>query len=195
MLEIENYKNGHGYDCFKVNTNDGSFEISFQNNGDLYIRYILNESKLDAPDKKEFKITKENYFLYTVFDNLYKSIKTGKINGYFDVNMNINNQKRLFKDNKIDWRSDDFEYDDASRFVIEKIDDIYKVTIHKSKDNSIYTTYVIRFRNSGSRYSPFNITFMQMYQALKEYDYENEYHQVHIEEYMYKNSLVKKLKK
>ena len=94
-----------------------------------------------------------------------------------------------------EYEEDDFEYDDASRFVIEKIDDIYKVTIHKSKDNSIYTTYAIRFRNSGSRYSPFNITFMQMYQALKEYDYENEYHQVHIEEYMYKNSLVKKLKK
>lgn len=110
----------------------------------------------------------------------------------FDAIIDINNQKRLFKDNKIDWHSDDFEYDDASRFVVEKIDDIYKVTIHKSKDNSIYTTYAIRFRNSGSGYSPFNITFMQMYQALKEYDYENEYHQVHIEEYMYESSLVKK---
>ena len=45
-------------------------------------------------------------------------------------------------------------------------------------------TYSIRFRNSGSRYEPFNICFMQMYNELKNYD--SNCHQIHIEEYLYK---------
>ena len=40
----------------------------------------------------------------------------------------------------------------------------------------------VRFRNSGSRYDPFNIIFMKLYQGLCALDYE--YHQIHIEEYL-----------
>ena len=44
----------------------------------------------------------------------------------------------------------------------------------------------IRFRNSGSRYDPFNIIFMRMYEKLKKINDVNEYgHQIHIEEYLY----------
>ncbi len=50
----------------------------------------------------------------------------------------------------------------------------------------------IRFRNSGSRYSPFNTVFMKMYNDLKEIDDINDYgHQIHIEEYIYTKKLHK----
>ena len=36
MLEIERSKNYFGYDIFTMNTNDGIFQISYENNLDLY---------------------------------------------------------------------------------------------------------------------------------------------------------------
>lgn len=52
----------------------------------------------------------------------------------------------------------------------------------------------IRFRNSGSRYEPFNMVFMRMFLQLQKVDDISDYgHQIHIEEYLYKKSLVKKI--
>ena len=51
----------------------------------------------------------------------------------------------------------------------------------------------IRFRNSGSRYDPFNIIFMRLYQGLCNLDYE--YHQIHIEEYLQESKIKKKVLK
>lgn len=46
----------------------------------------------------------------------------------------------------------------------------------------------IRFRNSGSRYAPFNRLFMKMFNKLQFLDDVNDYgHQIHIEEYLYNN--------
>ena len=45
----------------------------------------------------------------------------------------------------------------------------------------------VRFRNSGSRYDPFNIIFMGLYQGLCNLDYE--YHQIHIEEYLQESKI------
>ena len=50
----------------------------------------------------------------------------------------------------------------------------------------------IRFRNSGSRYDPFNIIFMRMYERLKKIDDVNDYgHQIHMEEYLYEKEKAK----
>ena len=51
----------------------------------------------------------------------------------------------------------------------------------------------IRFRNSGSRYNPFNIIFMKMFNKLQEYN--PEYHQIHIEELEYQKKLTLKKSK
>ena len=98
----------------------------------------------------------------------------------------------LFKDGKIDWYSDEFYEEIASRLLIEEDDDRFKVTFIKSKMGYDYTftTYSIRFRNSGSRYNPFNVCFMNMYNALGEYN--SDYHQIHIEEYLYNKKKVLK---
>lgn len=130
MQEIEKHKNGYGYDTFVIKTLEGSFEILFAPNGDLYWRYLSGINVLDDKEKQELTITKEESF------------------------------KVIFEKSK------------------------------KSQDG-IFITYTIRFRNSGSRYNPFNINFMQMYNSLKEYDPNN--HQIHIEEYLYKQNKLKKL--
>ena len=110
-------------------------------------------------------------------------------------NIKNNNRNDLYQNNKIDWYSDDFVYENASRLLIEKIDECFKITFIKSKkeyDDGILMTYSVRISNSGSRYNPQNIEFMNMYDKLKEY--ENNFHQVHVEEVIYQQKLLKKLK-
>ena len=53
----------------------------------------------------------------------------------------------------------------------------------------------VRFRNSGSRYVPFNIAFMDMYNDMKEVDdVTDKGHQLHIEEYLYETKKLVKVK-
>ena len=78
MLEIERSKNSHGYDVFDIITDTGTFEISYENNLDLYWRYIYTNSIDKVGDTKTFKITKENYYLYLLFNELYHAIKENK---------------------------------------------------------------------------------------------------------------------
>ena len=53
-----------------------------------------------------------------------------------------------------------------------------------------YDMIGIRFRNSGSTYTPFNNVFMGMFNQLQEY--EPDYHQIHIEEVLYRQKVKKK---
>ena len=82
--------------------------------------------------------------------------------------------------------------DIASRLVIEKENEKFKITFIKSKKDyeGLFRTYAVRFRNSGSRYKPFNASFMYMYNSLKEYN--PEYQQIHMEEYLYNQKVLKK---
>jgi hypothetical protein len=97
------------------------------------------------------------------------------------------NPNRLFRDGVIEWHCDDFPYEESSVVKIKKEKEKFIVIFEKSKNTDIYLTYHVRFRNSGSRYEPFNIIFMKMYNKL--IDYDPEYHQVHIEEYLYQKRM------
>lgn len=193
MQEIERYKNGFNYDTFVIRTNEGCFEILFAPNFDLYWRYLSEKNIKDDKAVQELTITKENYFLYELFYKLYESIKNNKVyysneaDDYREIKEN-----ELFKNDMIEWYSDELPMDIASKLTIKKEDETFKILFEKSKKSwdGIFITYTIRFRNSGSRYNPFNINFMQMYNGLKEYD--PNYHQIHIEEYLYKQKVLKK---
>ena len=191
MLEVNKYKNGWGYDTFDIKTNEGVFVILFAPNGDLYWQYKSEISVLEDKDKQELVITKENYFIYELFYKLYESIKNNKV-FYDNKNYFEEKQNKLFKNNAIEWYSDELPIDITSKLTITKEEEVFKVIFEKSKktQDGIFITYSIRFRNGGSRYAPFNINFMEMYNELKEYDLN--YHQIHIEEYLYKQKLLKK---
>lgn len=210
MVEIRKYMIGE-YRSFDISTDEGVFQIWFGGNLDLYFRYEYNGNKLYGPDSKSFYITKENYFLFSLFDELYEDVKNYNIfvpDAYITEaeclenrerfrEADLHNPRKLFKDNKVDWHCDDFDYDDGGRFVIEKLDDCYKLTFNKCKNDSFFgvaASYSVRIRNSGSRYGYFNMVFMRLYNKLCEFDYEydQEFHQIHIEEYMYHKSKVRR---
>lgn len=215
MLEITKNKNDRGYN-FIISTEEGKFEISFQGNLDLYWRNIYQGNVLEQPESKSFTITKENYYLFSLFKELYENIKNCNIfKVYEDDNslcendeeielhhlkkIELNNElksredcnpERLFLNGIIEWHCDDFFYDKASILMIKKEEDTFIVKFEKSKVEDIFLTYSVRLRNSGSRYDPFNLFFMRMYLNLV--NYEPDFHQIHIEEYLWQKKLQKK---
>lgn len=214
MLEIKKQIDENGYYTFSFITEDGTFKISFQNNLDLYWRYVHENIISEEPNTKEFFITKENYQIYTIFEELYNSIKNSNpYSGYTfitPISFYHNDLEReeleeievpenphpnyLYKNGIITWCSDDFSsMEKASNFKINKLEDAFIITFKKSeieRDCGMYfQTYSVRIRNSGSRYDPYNIAFMKMYQDLKEYEPTN---QMHIEEYLYEQKKLTK---
>ncbi len=210
MVEINKTKDADGYDRFKIITDTGSFDIMFGGNLDLYWSYWPEEDFEDWPLSKTFTITKENYFLYQKIDELYKNIKEQRPYPKTDkddytsflkeLNSSNSNEskkidyayEKLFQNSIIKWYSDDMPLENASSLEIKKQEDIYSITFFQGKEEYDFPTYSVRFRNSGSRYHPYNFAFMNMYNSLSEYD--PNYHQIHIEEYLYTKKL-QKLKK
>ena len=111
---------------------------------------------------------------------------------------NRSNYNELFnKENKtITWYSDETAKEVANYLKIIKEDEDFKLEFYtrpyiEGYDRDFNSKYsiTIRFRNSGSRYKPFNACFMRLFNNLQKYD--PDYHQITIEEY---NQRVKKLK-
>lgn len=200
MVRIEKYKNLVGNDAIKIITDEGSFSISFEGNLDLYWIYRPNARLFLEEDKHDFYITKENYFLYSLFERLYASVKEGK--PYLNCPYDIDNRHKeyrtfgsneLFINDKIEWHSDDYPYDEASIVSVSKYDeDTFKIEFAKSK-GGYFPTFAVRFRNSGSSYQPFNSTFMSMYNSLINCDYD--YHQIDYEEVLYEQKVLEKKRK
>lgn len=200
MLKIDRIDTEFG-PSFNISTDEGVFRILYGGNLDLYWDCYCDANILNGPLEKVFYITKENYFLYLLIDEVYSGIKNfepysfcfysdweeDSVKSYKNMReMFISNDNRPFLDDSVLWYSDDIEKEYASCLKIEKLDDCYKVIFVKSKCRN-YLTYSIRFRNSGSNYHPYNCLFMNMYNKLSEYD--TSYHQIHIEEYLYRKKL------
>ena len=206
MIKLDKKKDTNGYDRFKIITDDGIFGIMFGGNLDLYWYYWPKENIIDWPLFKTFTITKENYFLYQKVNELYENIKEQKpykkIEPLLLVEQDLKNSnelkkrdyayEKLFQDGIIKWYSDDAPLEEASRLEINRLEESYTITFYQGKEEYNFPTFSVRFRNSGSRYKPYNFAFMNMYNNLGEYD--PNYHQIHIEEYLYSKKL-QKLKK
>ena len=99
----------------------------------------------------------------------------------------------LVQDGVIIWKSDEY-FDEIAPFIkIKKQENSFILEFgkplipneYKNDDDLMLMDprrITVRFRNSGSRYEPFNIMFMKLYQGLCKLDYEH--HQIHIEEYL-----------
>lgn len=197
MIKITKIKNSNELDEFTIETEDGKFKIFYGGNLDLYWAYHYFG---DHDKPHTFTITKENYFFYELIDTLYNNIKNNNIpknqeeveDDFFDdldYSIDDSTHKKLFINNIITWHSDDCLYEEASKLLIYKENEEYKITFCKSKED--FMEYLVRISNSGSRYGNFSNVFMNMYNKLCEHD--PNYHQIHIEEYLY-NEKVKKLK-
>jgi len=193
--------------------NDDYLAFTFGGNLDLYWSIHSKNSS----NKHCFIITKENYGVYKLFEQLFNDIENinifGKIDNLFYGKQeyeksryklfNCSNYNELFdkENNTITWYSDETAHEVANVLKIKKEKDLFKIEFYiqpyvEGYDKDFYSlNYIpIRFRNSGSSYDPFNVVFMRMYNDMSKIDDINDYgHQIHIEEYLYSLNKVKKL--
>lgn len=201
MLEVKKDLDSMGYDCYSIKTKQGTFHICWGGTLDLYWTFFPAR---EIVDQYTFDVTKEEYYLYRLLDEIYDSVescdpfrytpKLGIDDPFEDkiptpTKYYLETKDRLLKDNTITWLSDDGYNEDAARVSIKKCEDKYEITFNRGLSEG-HKTYWIRFRNSGSRYNPFNAPFVIMYNKLKYYDQDSM--QIHIEEYIYKEKIKKK---
>ena len=179
-MEIEKIPNWscNGYD-FKLVKDNKVLTILDARVLDLYFTIEDGEKiKYGESKKIDFDINIEDGEIYNLFDNLYNDIITGNIfgnSGSIDNSL-LFNYKRLVDENKnINWVSDDGLFDEEDMMTISKGDDSYKLTFIRTEKRRTYGfkdpySINIRLSNSGSRYEPFNIIFMRMYQSLHKLD-------------------------
>ena len=175
MRRKENWDDNYN---ITIETEEGMFTIFCSRNGDLEWCVSYVGQRLDIPSKYTFFITKENMYLYDSFDRLYTAVKENKPFS----NSILENEKRdvqsfnntLFINDRIEWHSDGFEYDEASILTISKENERYKVEFELSPRRNLFSTLSVSIWNSNSRYYPYNTTFMNMYNELLEYDYDKE---------------------
>ena len=193
---------------YELRDNDKSMILSFQGNLDFYMSAI--SFKDNRYKKISFTITKENYAIYSLFDELFRDIEEcnifsvdetrlefmddeDEIKEYYERIERMNNDlktysayKRLIKRNLITWKSDDRDYGEPDFIKIYRGEDAFYITFVRQSEE-LHMGTVVRFRNSGSSYDPFNIPFMKFFNKLQEYD--PEYHQIHIEEVILQKKL------
>ncbi len=194
-MEVKRIKDN--YYKFQFIENDKVFNVFFGGNLDLYFELYSCKRKNNLVDT--FEVTKENYQVYLLFDKLYESIKNHDI--YKALSMDKEEKERaileneelgkslayssIYNDGVISWYSDEKSEEEANLLEIFKEEDKYILKFSIKEDNN-----AIRFRNSRSRYKPFNLAFMDFFNDLINCDLEDR--QIHMEEYLYKMK-VKKL--
>lgn len=201
-MEIKKQYNGESYD-FAFRKDNKILEILFARNLDLYFRVREKDVLLGEVNRTiDFDITKEDYEIYSIFDSLYREIISGKLFDEYEGMYNYDYKRSdaygmlVDRNKNINWISDDGPTDVEDRLKISKLNkDVYRLSFirnDKPLDFAFKSAHsiVIRFRNSGSLYTPFNVAFMRLYQRLQNID--PNYHQIHIEEYEYLKKLKKK---
>lgn len=124
MVEIKKIETEFGY-WFDICIDDDIFKIFFMGNLDLYWKYQYSGSIRNTDSSKSFVITKESYFLFKLFDRLYNDIKSyNKDYHYYSYDL-------LFNNDKIEWCCDDCVYEEASSFIIEPMNEAYKLTFKR----------------------------------------------------------------
>jgi hypothetical protein len=218
MLEINKRWDEHTQ-TYIIKIFDGKqlFQMIFAGNLDLYwnIYDLTDDYSKNTNVIKKINITKENYVLYSAFERLFYDIKNCNVYDDSDftfcetleerqeiilrrrhLNEILKNKysyQTLFHDNCIEWHCDDYCYEEGNIVKIKKKKEYFEVSFQMQKIDIYKRNYSVRFRNSGSNYDPFNIIFMKMYNGLQKYD--PEYHQIHMEEYLYQKRLNARRKK
>lgn len=203
MIKIRKHKNDMKSFDFEFVDDEKKLKIMFAPNLDLYMLLGTNEIlPMDANVSLFFDITKENMEIFTLFDSLYKDVITGNVFPDSDLSTRDYTKSYEYKilldeNQNINWISDDGPIEAEDRMQIVKIDDDTYRLIFQRTDQKLDCGFksprniAVRFRNSGSRYSPFNSVFMRMYNKMQDID--PTCHQIHFEEIEYAKRLSKKL--
>jgi len=209
LITIERTISNIGKDIYAIIVGGDSFSIYPNSKGDLYWSYMPSDfDELDTASSKTFVITKENYFVYSLFEELYENMKNYNVyegKEYSKINTNVeyyenlkrkirdkneNDNKKIVSNDGISWHSEDGDYDYASKLIICKKNDNFEATFVRGTTYLERLTFLIRISNEGCRHAPFNIPFMHMYFRLNEFN--PDFVPVHLEEYLYNQSLTRK---
>lgn len=199
ILDIHFAGNLDLYFSFTSKCNHTSFIIGKEN---YEVWEIFDKLYQDIVNAHVFDFTEEDRnrvisFADAVNEDYHEKLRYEEKN-IKDMNENLkkyDSYKRLVNGKIIKWSSDDFYFDIAPYFVLTPLDNCYKISfgipIPERKldgderfalEGHKHGTISIRLRNSGSNYAPFNNVFMKLFSSLM--NLEEEYHQIHIEEYL-----------
>lgn len=230
-MQVNLKDNEYGSKDIYLITENKILIIMFGGTGDLYWIIRSNDCKKNKDYSYDFEITKENYQVYTLFEQLLDDIKNInlydrketdfppyietdeekkeyieelKLNKKRYKKYNMSYYNDLFDEEKniITRVSDETGFEVANKVQIKKDEDTFKIKFFTQpyiegyeRENNILGLMGIRFRNSGSRYDPFNFVFMRMYLKLQQIDDVNDYgHQIHMEEYLHQSANLQKKK-
>ena len=154
---FENLKNI----CIRDNTNlTHGLNILYGGNGDFYFNTFGHEQELS--DSKF--ICKSEFFIqnggagWVQFHKLIEDIKTKQYQSH---------ERIIDDEGRISILSDDTSEEKANKLFIEQLDEGIKLTFFQNINDSSFNIG-IRVSNSGSRYNPLNLCFMDMYNEFQE---------------------------
>lgn len=202
-----------GWYNYYLRNDEHQLGIIFCDNGDLYF------SSFDKAQESIFLITKENMVIYNLFNQLFVAFEAATVftvsqsdllrcNNFqekqkiyeqvYERNQRLKETDiyaKVYHDQKITWISDDsisFDYQSADSLTIIKEPDCFRLKFAFYEDEFPHVRS-IRIRNARSRYKPFNMLMMDFFNDLQNYD--PNFHQTHIEEFLFHEESEKKLVK
>lgn len=213
-MEVKKEKSQFGPSDIVVTEGEKKYKLFFGGDGDLYWSCV--DLSQETNDVVRFVITKENYFLYSLMEGLYERVKTHHVFDVSECELEFcetpEEVRKLYEKKKhsneslkdfsayhklfnsetgvISWYDDESIYEEANVVNIIPGDEEFILEFVPGVKCDPYDMIGIRFRNSGSTYTPFNNVFMGMFNQLQEY--EPDYHQIHIEEVLYRQKVKKK---
>ena len=174
-MELVKRKTDWGTDVCLIDT-DKTLKFEFGGDGDLYwtiIKKIGPNDKVKYESTMSFEITKDEYNIYKLFEKLFDDIenvtfeKTKKAKELYTKKNYARYSELCDRENHIiTWYSDE-EYHEITEILKITKGETFKLDFILQDISRFYSGIIsIRFRNSGSRYSPFNCVFMDMYNKL-----------------------------
>lgn len=189
-MNTERYTNiAGGIKLFRDNPNH-YLEIYYGGNLDLY--FNLNNLEYGTT----FLIGKDDYQVYVLFDELYSKVLSGNCCGTMENDLEQIKIREL--------EASDIDYHDELKRIQESREECRQMNldlartsglvdngeiIWRSDDYKYKIFCSVRLRNSGSRYEPFNLCFMDLFNKLCALN--PEYHQIHFEELLIDKELKK----
>lgn len=162
---------------FEFVQGDNTLSIRFERVQDLFIS--VNDGvqmKKDEIKSILFDIHSEDE-IYPLFDKLYNEIinKDPYGRGKSEDEVFFPNYSELVNSNGvITWVSDDGIPEEMDTMEIMKTDESYRLVFTRNANHLSFgfkdpLSIGVRIANSGSKYEPFNLVFMRLYQGLNEF--------------------------
>jgi hypothetical protein len=192
-LSVSMAGNGDLYWIINVKNDDGCTHQFFNITKENYELYKLFEGLFFDLDTLNitFPYDVDPFCLYDDYVNKEERLIEKKRYRLY----NKSHYKDLYDEDRqiISWHSDETAYDVSNILKIKKVDDAFVLEFIIQTESDEYdkdfgdpSCIPVRFRNSGSRYKPFNVLFNKMYHGLESVEDTHEIgHQIHMEEYLY----------